>query len=321
MESAPFVSRERPRGQDGLVLVCVLLAMALLTVICAGFARRAMHTAPPVFARAQPEVTGWMQAMASPPEQLGTETTAQSHELLTLSGREQVSLVPRGDGTDLLQLGAASDGLPRRLARAQLQPSLDLQPGEPLPTLPPALMQTLLGDTALQITRLSGTTLWQDADIHGLVVLSPGAVLYLDDVVIDGCLLSEAALRVGAPDPSTVPPQVVVDGDLRIEPGPALPGLAVLMPDGVLRTASADPAVQIGGDIVVSRLVLGGHGALLGNVAALHPVECSARIARPGEARAPRAWSPVLDLGDVRRAVSVVFVPPDAPPEVTAPGT
>ncbi len=145
--------------------------------------------------------------------------------------------------------------------------------------------------SGVRVTRLSGNTLLEDAELRGIVAIEDGAVVYLDDVVVDGVLVSASLLdgRDGG-----VPARVVVDGDVRVGSEHLLPGLAIALPGGSIRTSDGcRPAFQVVGDVVADEVELAGHGTLHGRVAAATS-RLDDGITQPVFARARRLRAPGL---------------------------
>ena len=81
-------------------------------------------------------------------------------------------------------------------------------------------------------------------------------------------------------------PQIIIGGNLSIEPHSSLSGVAVLMPDGAVSTMSSTARVQIYGDVVAHDVQLTLAGTLAGNVSAVQAelaagwVDCMHRLFR-----------------------------------------
>jgi hypothetical protein len=180
---------------------------------------------------------------------------------------------------------------------------------EELPRLDPADASALLSDSAIPKLTYSGTQTVADRDLTGLVVISDGARITFDNVTISGCLISEASLEgQDFSGYAVTNPTVIVDGGLRIVAGTALPGVAVLMPDGVLTCTAGPCGVQIVGDVVAGQVLLAGRGGITGNIACVEPLSLTG-IEQPGSGREPRAWSSSLDTGATRSLRQVAVRP------------
>jgi hypothetical protein len=138
------------------------------------------------------------------------------------------------------------------------------------------------------VVHLTGRVLVQDTELQGLIVIGTGAEVFFDNVVLEGCLVSEAVFQ----RPGTVvfsevaAPRVTIDGNLRIEPMGALPGVAVVLPDGRITTSPGiTPGLQIGGDILAHDVSLDGAGAVRGVIASMGALHV-AKSVRQHRARA-----------------------------------
>ena len=325
-------------GQEkrSVLLLCVLLSMAVVTVLSSSYTDRARRTVEVAFS----EPTARASSEVVPPPTVGVHELLRERTLVLATagddGRDpataQVAAAAVDDEVQVLRVDLLEGETARshRLAEARLEPLPLLAPGR-LPTLTPEVARRLLTDERVPRVHVRGRALRQATTLTGVVVLEPGAVLYLDDVVVHGCLVSAAALREAAVadglglaeldalgDPSSDgrsdrgPPVVQVDGTLRIEPHEALPGLGVWMPDGVLRTGPEQVGVlQLAGDVVARELVLEAPGALLGRVATLGAALLDDGLARPDPRRGLAPWAPALELDVAWVARSVAFLPPD----------
>ncbi len=212
-----------------------------------------------------------------------------------------VSVEEAGGGVSVLRADALRDDVVVSTVRAvgSFTPAPRAAPAGPddLPRLSAAAVEQLLRDPRLDVRRVRRDTEVVGEVLSGLVVLSPGVELRLRDVVLVGAIVSESALTQQPLTGVSVDhaPTVVVEGPLRLQPMGELPGVSVVMPDGVLRTADDDAAVQIEGDVVARTVELRGRGSLLGRVASLEaPVLSGVRAV--GRGRTPRPWSTALDM-------------------------
>ena len=185
-----------------------------------------------------------------------------------------------------------------RLLEVQLLPVPTQTPTEPddLPRLSPPTVTALMGDPAVTKTWITGDTLLADTDLSGLVIVRDGARLRVDNVVLAGSIVSERVLGTApfGPFGMGTAPELVLEGSLRIEPGAFLPGLAVLMPDGVVSTAAGDGRVQLAGDVLAHGLQLGFDGVIHGHLLSVSDPVLAPGLDLPGAARAPLPWTPNL---------------------------
>lgn len=159
-----------------------------------------------------------------------------------------------------------------------------------LPRLRPDAAGAALASFARARTDVRGQTRLM-GDVSGLIVVHPGARLVLEDVVLKGSLISAGAL---AGDPTGAPPSVTVVGSLRIDPVDALPDVAVLMPEGMLRAEDASSSIQLRGDVVVRAVHLAGHGSVMGRLASATPAQISPRVLLADPERTGVTWSDAL---------------------------
>lgn len=178
-------------------------------------------------------------------------------------------------------------------ARGEMTPRpalVQLEDAGRLTSVEDRLVHLFQSSTAGPVTRFSGRTLLQGAELLGLVVLEEGTVLYLDDVILRGTIVSGGVTEGGKA------PCVVVDGPLNITSGKALPGTAIYLPGGEVRTAEGcTPPVQIDGDLIAHALDLDARGAIHGQVAAVGELKLGAGIGQPGLRRARMLRSPGLE--------------------------
>ena len=203
-----------------------------------------------------------------------------------------------------------------RLLEVELLPAPTRTPADPddLPRLSSPTVTALMADPAVTKTWITGDTLLANTDVSGLLIVSNGARLRVDNVVLEGSIVSQRMLGTALLGPFAVgtAPELVLEGSLRIEPGSFLPGLAVLMPDGVVSTAGGDGRVQLAGDVVAHGLQLGFAGVIHGHVLSVTNPVLASGLDLPGEARAPLPWASNLVPPD-SWDTSFVGVVADAP--------
>lgn len=168
-----------------------------------------------------------------------------------------------------------------------------------LPMLSETLAASLLADPAVPKTYFFSDQTLTGVDLTGLVVIGDGVTVRFDDVTISGALISEDVL---IPGPfggylASQAPRATVVSSLRINPAAFLPGVAVLMPDGVLADEAGGVRIQLAGDVVAHEVALVGSGAIHGQVASVMSPAVDAVIDRPGHGRGPVAWAADLVLG------------------------
>jgi hypothetical protein len=180
-----------------------------------------------------------------------------------------------------------------------------------LPRLQRGTVEDLMADSSVPKTYITGETTLQDTDLEGLIIVENSAALFLENVVIKGLVVSEDVLEdapLGEYDPSTVP-CLVINGNVRIEPGDFLPDASVVMPDGMVTTWTDEARLQIDGDIVAHTVKLNRPGSVMGHIACVDPLELHAELERPGEGRRPEPWSDALDMGGAFQDEYLAFLP------------
>jgi hypothetical protein len=109
-------------------------------------------------------------------------------------------------------------------------------------------------------------------------------------VVLRGSIVSDVV-----PDGGQAP-RIVVDGALRISPSELLPGTAIYMPGGEVRTANGvNPSVQIEGDLIARELQLDARGAIHGQIASVDEPGLGSSIEQPLVCRTRKLRAPGLD--------------------------
>jgi hypothetical protein len=197
------------------------------------------------------------------------------------------------------------------LLEAQRTPRALADAPDDLPRLRTATVAALMADSSVPKTWISTPTTLTNTDVSGLVNVQDGATLTLDGVVVHGAIVSATTVTsalYGAYDAASAP-RVVIAGDLRVTPAAWLPGVSLVMPDGVVAGSSSSTRLQFDGDTVAWSLTLSGTGALHGNVASGVPPSLATGVERPGAGRAPRAWATAVDLGDAWDTAVLATVP------------
>jgi len=141
--------------------------------------------------------------------------------------------------TDALPVAKAAEGLPQLNAEGRAALA---RAGEPV--------------------RLVDRTILEDQVLEGVFVVEAGAAVVLRDVTLRGVIVAESQLDGGGAGPSWL----MLQGNVRLEPGDVLPGLAVMLPRGSVIADEQDSALQITGDIVAQRVEIAGRAALFGKI-------------------------------------------------------
>jgi hypothetical protein len=301
--------------QDGFAIVAVLMLVALMTTLSMTYIRHVMldSTSSPA-SRSSYDAREAVQSGVHVAQQVlstnadiaatsvatGADTAALAIEDLGDQKRRGISI----QATDDYGLGSTI------LAEVERIPvSAGSQPDD-LPRISSTMISQLLSDPTVPKTWLSGTQWIEDTDLEGLVIIENSASIFFDNVTLKGTLVSERALST---DPfgefGDQTPVAIADGSLRIDSGDFLPGVAVVMPDGVLRTWEGDEAVLINGDVVANTVQLNGVGAVNGNIASSAPPTIGDSVELPGQGRGPRDWADGLDLGKTWTTSFMAFLP------------
>jgi len=308
-----------PARQDGFALLAVLLAVGVIAGLVATFGRHVIVDARA--GMASPEVLASREACHSgllySRQALVSGTAVANVSLPVDECTATISVAPLAGGHQAVHVESlGSDGLgARRQFELGLAPAAASAPTEPtaLPTLANETVDSLLANGSLEVHHYSHSQTLQGVELSGLLVIHPGAQVTFDDVVLHGAIVSSSVMSqtlFGDFDLEHAP-QALVAGNLRIDPHPALPGVAVLMPDGVLTSTLGDARLQIHGDVVAHDVVLHQPGALAGNVAAVHAdLVDESVLDRLGIERQGLPWSPMLQLGGAQEPIFVAAVPP-----------
>jgi hypothetical protein len=180
-----------------------------------------------------------------------------------------------------------------------------------LPVIADDVRIDVMNDSSVPKIYYTSSTLVQDTELTGLIIVSPAAVLTLDNVIVRGAIVSE-----GAADGSELgdysaflAPQLVIQGNARILSDSFLGDLAVLMPDGSITTSGATARLQIEGDVIAHTAQLDCPGAVVGNIATVDALVVGSDMQRVGFGREPQDWSAVLDHHDAWETEFVAFLP------------
>lgn len=320
------MKNRRNRNTHGFTLLAVLTAVALVAGFVAAYGRHVV-----VESRA---------GMASPSLLASRESCHSGlqyvRQALVAGGGLANTAVPAGEssadvaveellgGHFAVQVDSVNiDGLgARRTAEIALQPSAETAPAGPssLPNLHPDTVYGLQSDPTLDVHHFTSSQILQGAEYSGLLVVHPGVTLQLDDVVIDGAIVSAAVMdqaELGSYNAAQAP-RILVAGNVSIDAHSALPGISILMPDGAVASGGSDARIQVHGDVVAHDISLLLPGALNGNVSGVE-VELAAGLDRLGADRRDPAWSDSLQLGGKQEPVFMAIVPPSTSLEALSP--
>jgi hypothetical protein len=305
----------RARGPAGYALLVVLMLLGLIGMLGATYLRHVVF-------EGQRSITGSAAQDASAAVDSGLAWARQS---IVVNGGLTETSVTNGLAAatvDVTELGDEhhavfaqsldENGVGATLLAESVRLNLPLEtvPDE-LPKLTATVLDPLHGSSASALHYYSGTQLVQNADLTGILVIRNGARITFDNVTLQGAIVSESVLSdapLGAFNTSTAP-RVILDGGLRITSGSVLPGVALLMPDGLVTCTSGPCSLQVLGDVVAHSLTLTGIGSIEGNIATVDDLSLPSTIERPGYGRLPQAWSASLALGDAYALQLLAFPP------------
>jgi len=312
----------RHAGTAGFTLFAVLLAVAFMAGLVATYGRHVVVAgrggmASPALLDSREACSSGL-AIARQAIVSGSGTTAGAMPIGPGGDLETVfSVVSTPSGHQLVSVESlGGDGLgARRKAELALRQSPNSVPSGPgsLPTLSASTVQAVLYDGTLSRIPITTSQRMEHVEITGLLVVSPGVELQLADVVLHGAVISSSVLEqtVYGNFNADTAPRLLVDGNLRIDPLSALPGVAILMPEGSVTSSGVDARMQIHGDVVAHVVSLQHKGVLSGHVLGMQVTLADpALLDRLGFDRKPPEWSPALNLGGASETVYLATVPP-----------
>ncbi len=303
------------RREQGFAIVAVLLVVTLMTTLGATYLRHVLVEQPQ-------SLTARSTIDAQEAVHSGCNFAQQA---LNVGKDALTATVTNGNKTASIQVDELADGHGRMfvrsvndygigatvLAEVARTPEPVTSHPDDLPGIDPDTLDEIMGDPTIEKHYYGGQQWIRDCDLEGVVVVRNTSAVFFDNVTIRGVLVSEDALStdpIGDFDPSTTP-CALTDGSLRITPGDFLPGVAVVMPDGVLTNYHNDSSVQIEGDIIAYRCSLEAIGSIRGNIATVVPAEIDESIVRPGSGRGPTEWSDDLSMGSTWNTAYLAFLP------------
>lgn len=316
--NAPGVGspRNSQRSQSGFALLAVMMLVGLIGMISATYLRNVIlesQSSPaskPIVDAGEAVHSGlqWgRQALRSGVNVTSTtvdngQTTASV--LITQLGNDRASILSRSVNAD--GLGATM------MTEASRIKQVNTDNPDTLPQIDEATLTALVADPTVPKLYYGGMQRIEDVDLYGLVIIQNYATIYFDNVTIEGAIVSEDALQSGSLgnyDPTSAP-TVILDGNLRVDSASFLPGVAMLLPDGIIRDWISPASVQLDGDVIAHTIMLNNvSGALHGNIASVAPLELSTNVEQPGANRTPLEWSDSLDMGGTWEIESLAFVP------------
>jgi len=279
---------KRGRQDAGYVLLAALLLTTLIASLVMTYSRHALLAVDSSSVNLASQLaqdaadSGFAWAKQSLRADAGSATRLDLGDGRSVS----VSVGSGSSGQREIDVDATTEGTSQ-----SLQATFEVYPvaGDQLPELTAAAKTAV--NAALPLIVLSGSNTYTSTELTGMVLLRTGCTLTLQDVILDGSIVSEAALTGGAGGVT-----INLRGGVQIQPGAALPGCAIVAPDAVV-TGDGSERVELHGAIVAASLTLPGSGALHGEVACASAPTLGAGIDRPGAGRAPRSWPTALETG------------------------
>ncbi len=313
--------RSRPRHERGYILVALLLLVGAMASIAITYSRHAVihaHSSSvnSSFVEAH-EIAASQLEFVMQSDRAGIPVNADKilGAVKSETTRHDTSLSVAALGNDSVRLGLqalAPDGMGvTRLIEVERMPAPTNLDCNTLPRLEESARLSLTAGKPVPTFTYSTSTTVSNTVLEGLVVIETGVQLTLDNVIVRGMVISGHSLTAAlfpVFDPNTAP-ELVVGGNVRILASDIAPGLAVLMPDGVITTSDSDARLQIVGDVAVHDLTLGCPGTVRGRVASVGDPLLHIDVAHIGAGRAPISWSSALTAQGAFETVSMAFVP------------
>jgi hypothetical protein len=309
---APGVRREA-----GFIMVAVLVIAGLIATLAATYAhhviagqrttlatpsliesREAVHSGADYARQAlltgQPVMGSYVGADGATTTLTVSEPSDKQRDILVQS------TLPNGEGAV-------------KLVQATFTPDPTSTPSDPdgLAHLPKVTIDSLLADSSVPKTWYSSDTVVSDTDLTGLHIIQDGVELQLSNVVLDGAVVSADTLEEDPFGSFTITeaPTLIIGGNVRIDSADFLPGIAILMPDGVVSTGYATGTVQMHGDIVAHSVAIDLPGSIQGHIQSVSTPSLDYDIDQIWSDRKPQPWTSGLSYGDTWDPSSVAVVP------------
>jgi hypothetical protein len=311
----------RTAGDQGYILVALLLLVGAMASIGATFSRHVVvraHTTSlnTSFLEAQ-EIADSQVEFVIQSDRAGIPVIGSKilEAVRSEAAHHDTTLAVATLANDRMRIGLQAlptdgMGVTRLIEVERIAAPKNLDP-DTLPRLAATSLAALAADLTIPRTIYTSSATVSNTILEGLVIIQTGVALTLDNVIIRGAILSEGSLQtdpLGDFEPLAAP-QLIVGGNVRILAGDDLPGLAILMPDGIISTTNADARVQIVGDTVAHDITLGCPGSLRGRLANVGAPVLHVDIEQIGAGRSALPWSPALDSHGAFDTVSIAFVP------------
>jgi hypothetical protein len=198
-----------------------------------------------------------------------------------------------------------------RLLETVRVPAILTSSPDVLPTLDLEVAWDVLNDPEIEVLDVTSSMTLSGTEFHGVIIIHEATVLTLNDVIITGSIISASASLGTVPESYSefLAPELLITGMARILADDAIPGVAILMPDGRVTAEDTLARVQIQGDVIAHSVSLLTSGSLDGNVATVDSAVIDDAIDRIGAGRLPRGWSPSLDHQSAWDVKHVAVVP------------
>lgn len=305
------------RRDAGFAIVAVLMVVAVMLSVGFTFVRHTTLKAPssPAFEAA----VSARETVESGLDFARESVDAEEHLLgKTLKLGKQAAQLATADAGTLSRRfdirATNSDGLGSTLLTevGQVTSGGDVRVGhaDHLPRLTPEVMDTLLTDYSIPKIVVSGKETFEDVTLEGLVILEDSAFALMRNVVIEGSVVSRAALLEGpfGDFDENAAPSLVVDKNFRIDPADFLPDVAVVMPNGVVETWYEAGSFQISGDVSAHTVSMQRPGVFDGSLAYVD-LTLGGDVARVGVGLAPRPLADALTPGMTKEDAYMAIVP------------
>ncbi|GJM22737.1 MAG: hypothetical protein DHS20C15_26520 [Planctomycetota bacterium] len=304
-------------GERGFAIVAVLVVVAVMLSVGMTYLRHTSLKAPS--SAAFEDVVTARETVESGLDYARQSVDAEVHLL-----GKKLTLGAKGAQLDTADVGTLSKRFDVRSTNSmglgstmltevgQVTAAGDVQLSHPdqLPRLTDEVMLNLLTDPNIPKTVVNGSKTFEDTTLQGLVILEKSCFALMRNVVVEGAVISRAALTEGpiGDFDVTETPCLVVDENFRIEPGDFLPDVAVVIPDGVFRTWYDEGSFQVRGDVSVHTVMMQRPGVFDGSLAYVD-LTLVPEVSRVGVGLGPRTLSSSLTPGMTKEDAYMAILP------------
>lgn len=310
-------ARNGSRFERGFAIVAVLVVVAVMLSVGMTYLRHTSLKAPS--SAAFEEVVTARETVES-----GLDYARQSVDADEHLSSKKLTLGKKGAHLDTADVGVLSKRFDVRSTNSmglgstlltevgQVTSGGDVQVTHPdhLPRLTDDVMLNLLTDPNIPKTIVNGSKTYEDTTLTGLVILEKACFALMRNVVVEGAIISRAALTEGpiGDFDVTQTPCLVVDENFRIEPGSFLPDVAIVIPDGVFRTWYDEGSFQVRGDVSVHTVMMQRPGVFDGGLAYVD-LTLVPEVSRIGIGLGPRPLSTNLTPGMTKEDAYMAILP------------